>query len=255
MKFIFQKIKLLIPLIWILSSVFSQKIVHLEGSYDLDGDGYQTPIWEFDAPKELDGYFVDAKIGDLDGNGIPDLIIVMNLSRFGTNATPHVFVAVYNWEEDSFSELPSVTLDIGKQDRSLRCNNFSMLDQDADGDQELVLSLGSPYRGFAILDLDSQGRLVIIKKIRPDELLVGSGLLYSAIVDYDNDGYEDLLAISPEGNTIKAQPFYNIGGIFDSGPLIRKNFDGISGILHNSCLLYTSPSPRDVEESRMPSSA
>ena len=263
MKFIFQKIKLLIPLIWILNSVFSQKMVHLEGSYDLDGDnlfefisleldpeknvfptmirynevdgdGYQTPIWEFDAPKELDGYFVDAKIGDLDGNGVPDLIIVMNLSRFGTNATPHVFVAVYSWKEDSFSELPSVTLDIGKQDRSLRCNNFSMLDQDADGDQELVLSLGSPYRGFAILDLDSQGRLVIIKKIRPDELLVGSGLLYSAIVDYDNDGYEDLLAISTEGNTIKAQPFYNIGGIFDSGPLIRKNFDGISGILHNS---------------------
>ena len=25
--------------------------------------------------------------------------------------------------------------------------------------------------------------------------------------------------------------------------------------LHTSCLLYTSPSPRDVEESRMPSSA
>ena len=24
---------------------------------------------------------------------------------------------------------------------------------------------------------------------------------------------------------------------------------------HNGCLLYTSPSPRDVEESRMPSSA
>ena len=145
-----------------------------------------------------------------------------------------VFVAVYTWEEESFSELPSVTLDIGKQDRSLRCNNFAMLDQDADGDQELVLSLGSPYRGFAFLDLDNQGRLVITKKIRPDDLLVGSGLLYTAVVDYDNDGYEDVLAISPEGNTIKAQPFYNIGGIFDSGQLIRKNFDGISGILHNS---------------------
>ena len=26
-------------------------------------------------------------------------------------------------------------------------------------------------------------------------------------------------------------------------------------IFYNSCLLYTSPSPRDVEESRMPSSA
>ena len=27
------------------------------------------------------------------------------------------------------------------------------------------------------------------------------------------------------------------------------------GIEHKGCLLYTSPSPRDVEESRMPSSA
>ena len=29
----------------------------------------------------------------------------------------------------------------------------------------------------------------------------------------------------------------------------------VSQILHLICLLYTSPSPRDVEESRMPSSA
>ena len=27
------------------------------------------------------------------------------------------------------------------------------------------------------------------------------------------------------------------------------------GVIYSSCLLYTSPSPRDVEESRMPSSA
>ena len=30
---------------------------------------------------------------------------------------------------------------------------------------------------------------------------------------------------------------------------------GIILLIINSCLLYTSPSPRDVEESRMPSSA
>ena len=29
----------------------------------------------------------------------------------------------------------------------------------------------------------------------------------------------------------------------------------VTGTLISSCLLYTSPSPRDVEESRMPSSA
>ena len=37
------------------------------------------------------------------------------------------------------------------------------------------------------------------------------------------------------------------------------NYDGITTIdlssLDDTCLLYTSPSPRDVEESRMPSSA
>ena len=33
-------------------------------------------------------------------------------------------------------------------------------------------------------------------------------------------------------------------------PLIQKEIDE-----RNNCLLYTSPSPRDVEESRMPSSA
>ena len=31
--------------------------------------------------------------------------------------------------------------------------------------------------------------------------------------------------------------------------------DNLEPILYKACLLYTSPSPRDVEESRMPSSA
>ena len=35
----------------------------------------------------------------------------------------------------------------------------------------------------------------------------------------------------------------------------RKNGHGIAGSFTVCCLLYTSPSPRDVEESRMPSSA
>ena len=47
-------------------------------------------------------------------------------------------------------------------------------------------------------------------------------------------------------------------------PFSNDNFPKSEGIfkckccgnsLFNSCLLYTSPSPRDVEESRMPSSA
>ena len=126
--------------------------------------------------------------------------------------------------------MPIATIDIGKENRSLRCNNFQLLDQDSDGDQEILLSLGSPFRGFAIIN-SIDDKLVITKKVRPDELLVGSGLLYVGVVDYDRDGFDDVLALSPDGNTIKAQPFYNIGGVFDSGPLVIEKLDGLNGLL------------------------
>ena len=84
-----------------------------------------------------------------------------------------MFIASYNWDGLSFSELPNSTLDIGKTDRSLRCNNFQLLDQNSDGDQEILISLGSPFRGFAVIDYSEQG-LILTKKVRPDELLVGS---------------------------------------------------------------------------------
>ena len=188
--------------------------------YEMDQDGYQNLVWEFIPPVALNGEFVDAKIGDLDGNGVPELVIVMNLMKFADNNTPHVFIATYDWDGTHFSELPTTSLDIGKENRSLRCNNFQLLDQDGDGDQELVLALGSPFRGFAIINSTSSG-LSIEKKIRPDQLLVGSGLLYIGVVDYDYDGYEDIIALSQDGNTLKAQPFYNIGGVFASGHLIK----------------------------------
>ena len=92
---IFKKI---IFVLSIFSIISGQKIVHMNGSYDLDGDkmlefialelnpdkdvfptavryyeidrdGYQNLIWEFIPPVALDGEFVDAKIGDIDGNG------------------------------------------------------------------------------------------------------------------------------------------------------------------------------------------
>ena len=36
---------------------------------------------------------------------------------------------------------------------------------------------------------------------------------------------------------------------------LAKPFDLVCKFIYEGCLLYTSPSPRDVEESRMPSSA
>ena len=47
----------------------------------------------------------------------------------------------------------------------------------------LLISLGSPFRGFTVINSTESG-LKIVKKVRPDELLVGSGLLYVGVGDY-----------------------------------------------------------------------
>ena len=86
------------------------KIVHMEGSYDLDGDGlkefatvesgsiggkqksiiryyeinqdgFQEVAWEFEAPDGVLGNFVDVELGDLDGDGSPELITVSNIAE------------------------------------------------------------------------------------------------------------------------------------------------------------------------------
>ena len=140
-------------LIVILNMIQGQKIVHMNGTYDLDGDallefialeldpthavfpstvryyeidadGYQTLVWEFTPPDALDGHFVDAQIGDLDGDGAPELVLVMNLSRFGDNATPHVFVATYSWDGSNFSEIPTSAVKISFLPLPIACSTF-----------------------------------------------------------------------------------------------------------------------------------
>ena len=42
----------------------------------------------------------------------------------------------------------------------------------------------------------------------------------------------------------------------DQSKMLKKlNYKSLDDLINSTCLLYTSPSPRDVEESRMPSSA
>ena len=60
-----------------------------------------------------------------------------------------------------------------------------------------------------------------------------------------------------------SKDFYKLTAIIDKDTAIKAGlawpFDRESAMSfitdYNTCLLYTSPSPRDVEESRMPSSA
>ena len=54
---------------------------------------------------------------------------------------------------------------------------------------------------------------------------------------------------------VEKNEFANIDFLQVAKDWQKKKYDAGWAMLHWPCLLYTSPSPRDVEESRMPSSA
>ena len=57
----------------------------------------------------------------------------------------------------------------------------------------------------------------------------------------------------------KARPYTatlaGLGVLATAIPIITLAIDGVDRVLFDGCLLYTSPSPRDLSTSRMPSSA
>jgi len=78
--------------------------------------------------------------------------------------------------------------------------------------------------------------------------VVAAGLI-AACADSEQEkgpAVEGVIAASPEQNKLQE--------ILDRGSL-RVGTTGDFYMSWKDCLLYTSPSPRDVEESRMPSSA
>ena len=83
------------------------------------------------------------------------------------------------------------------------------------------------------------GTQKLVRNLNPDEIL---GQLLIA-----KDALEDWPSTAP------GRKVTNIVMMGMGEPLY--NFDNVKAALAIACLLYTSPSPRDVEESRMPSSA
>ena len=49
--------------------------------------------------------------------------------------------------------------------------------------------------------------------------------------------------------------FYQLPGIGDPDAFMLECYTALAGLAQHTCLLYTSPSPRDQRGSRMPSSA
>ena len=79
----------------------------------------------------------------------------------------------------------------------------------------------------------------------------------SAVISDHNNPSVKVLSSENSDYFIQHNAFREMKGAenyLSSNPAL-KNAELINMVISNDCLLYTSPSPRDVEESRMPSSA
>ena len=92
------------------------------------------------------------------------------------------------------------------------------------------------------IDLGTANTLVVLK---------GKGVVLnepSVVAVVDNKGKKSVLAVGDEAKTMLGRTPGNIQAI-------RPLRDGVIADFVVTCLLYTSPSPRDRTRSRMPSSA
>lgn len=253
-----KRIILFLPLMWALGQ--DLKITYMEGTYDLDQDqlhefvtiesgeldgsavsviryyeidtdGYQRLNWELETPDGLLGNFVGAKVGDLNNDGFPELVTVLNVSDEDEDEILQPIAFYYSWNGEGFNETPGGTKNLSGGRRFLRCHNLELVNWDGDADQELAVSLGSPVRGIMVLDVNDSGNFVELRELQPEGMKSGIGFVYVAAVDYDMDGFDDLLAFSPEGSTLRVQPYFNSGGELLMGDLVEQEIAGIDGFL------------------------
>ena len=81
---------------------------------------------------------------------------------------------------------------------------------DNDDNHEIMLSLGSPMRALALIDVSNDGTLVMIERLEPPLLSTGVGFVYGKSIDWNNDGYDEIISFSPEGNVLKIQPYLRV---------------------------------------------
>jgi len=199
--------------------------------YELDNNGYQSLEWELEAPNGLLSNFVDVELGDLDGDGVPELITVSNVVDPKQRETVQPIAFYYTWNGKGFNKDAGSILNLSGGRKFVRGHNFTMLDYDGDMDQELAVSLGSPLREIIILDLNKNNDWRIVQTLKPNGMQSGIGSVYVTAVDWNNKGYDDLIIVSAEGEILKTQPFYNIGSELIMGAGQETPIPGLDGLM------------------------
>ncbi|MAG20765.1 MAG: hypothetical protein CMF77_01160 [Candidatus Marinimicrobia bacterium] len=201
------------------------------GYYEIDELGFPQLLWSLDAPQDIDGSIVNGVLADLDGSGIPAIVVAANVR---SEQDPEILLAtlyLFDRVEGEFSEQPSLTLSLADAQNLFNINNIDVIDTEGDGKEELALGLWGPEATVTVLRLgETEGdrQFQELSSFALPDFSTSSGALHVAGLDYDRDGQSDLFAFSPERNILRIQSFVNRGGQLAPGPSLLHRVPGMS---------------------------
>ena len=220
---------------------FESEKINLESSsriayYEIDELGFPQLLWSLNATKDVKGSIVSANIADFDGSGTPEIVISTN--KFFANDTnfSQALLYVYEWKGSTFSSKPIASIALTDEDDIQLIKNVSILDINADGKDEIAVALSGKEPVISILGINENEpvKFYEIQSFLMESFLESPDNLRVASLDYNRDGFSELLAFSQDKNIFKVQSLINRGGLLNPGPERIKKINGMSNILSKS---------------------
>lgn len=214
-------------------------VVTRVGYYEIDELGFPQLLWNLDAPQDIDASIVHVRMADMDGSGVPEIIVAANVRGVAEGELELATVYLFDWVQGEFSPQPSLTLVLADTLNPQAINNLDLLDLEGDGEQELVVSFRGDRPTVSVIALSK------IDEVRQfqerwshvlEDFSSSGTRLYVGALDYDRDGQSDLFAFSPERNVLRIQSFLNRAGILTPGPDLLHRIPGMSNLLFRSFL-------------------
>jgi len=217
-------------------------ITGMVGYYEIDELGYPQLLWHLSSRStpfepgagarfQITGALVDAAITDLDGSGTAELVVAANV--FSPNEMESGTILVFQWVQGEFPAQPTLTLSLGNQANPNTVNNFSLLDLEGDGREELALGLQGLQPAVSVFALKTEDGTSFLREIW-NTPLDEFRRIYAGTFDYNRDGRSDLVAFSPDGNILRLQAFLNQNGQLSPESSILHRVTGMSDALHRS---------------------
>ena len=182
--------------------------------YEIDEFGFHTELWRHTTPRHI----VTAEVGDLDGDGSPEILVLSRSSSLGAGADDPPWLKVFRWAGFDFSPSPSISLSGIRDSERLRPSGIALIDFDMDGTDEISFAQASPQRSLSVNSLPGTGALEEASALSSAAISSGYGHIHLVETDYNNDSAPDLMALSPEASRVWLQVFTNRDGQISMGP-------------------------------------